>query len=54
MGRETVFEKVTKKDENGKAIIEGNGAGEFDWQQPVTLERLMVILDKLNLLNGGK
>ena len=51
---EAVFEKVTEKDENGKAIIEGNGAGEFDWQQPVTLERLMVILDKLNLLNGGK
>ena len=49
-----VFKKVTTKNEGGKAIIEGNGNGEFDWQQPVSLERLMVILDKLNLLNGGK
>ena len=45
------FEKVTKA-ENGQAIIQGNGNGEFDWQVPVNLERLMVILDKLGVLEG--
>ena len=38
--------------ENGQAIIQGNGKGEFDWQVPVNLERLMVILDKLGVLEG--
>ena len=47
----TSFEKVTKV-ENGQAIIQGNGKGEFDWQVPVNLERLMVILDKLGVLEG--
>ena len=45
------FDKSTKL-ENGQAIIQGNGNGEFDWQVPVTLERLMVILDKLGVLEG--
>lgn len=47
------FEKATKKDENGNAIINGNGNGEYEWQTPVTLERLMVILDKLGILEGS-
>ena len=45
------FDKVTKV-KNGQAIIQGNGKGEFDWQVPVNLERLMVILDKLGVLEG--
>jgi N-acetylmuramoyl-L-alanine amidase CwlA len=47
-----VFEKSTRKDKEGNAIINGNGKGEYDWQVPVTLERLMVILDKLGVLEG--
>lgn len=46
------FDKVTKKDSKGNAIVAGVGNGEYDWQQPVTLERLMVILDKLGLIGG--
>lgn len=39
-----VFDKSTK-------VTEGeNRSGEFDWQLPVNLERLIVILDKLGLL----
>lgn len=45
-----VFDKSTKVTEGKIAIIQGNGSGEFDWQLPVNLERLMVILDKLGLL----
>jgi len=48
------FEKVTKEDENGNVIIAGVGNGEYDWQQPITLERLMVILDKLGVLKLSK
>lgn len=47
-----VFDKSTKVTEGKIAIIQGNGSGEFDWQLPVNLERLMVILDKLGLLEG--
>lgn len=47
-----VFDKSTKVAEGKIAIIQGNGSGEFDWQLPVNLERLMVILDKLGLLEG--
>lgn len=48
----TVFEKSTKVNSGGQSIIQGNGKGKFDWQASVTLERLMVILDKLGVLEG--
>lgn len=35
-------------------LIKGDGAGWFGWKEPMTLERLMVIFDKLGLLKEGK
>jgi hypothetical protein len=31
-------------------LILGDGEGWFGWQEPVSLERLMVIMDKLGLV----
>jgi hypothetical protein len=31
-------------------IVQGSGAGHFGWKEPVSLERLLVVLDRLGLL----
>lgn len=33
-----------------RGIVQGDGAGHYGWQEPVTLERLLVVLERLRVL----